>query len=194
MSAPPSPPRHPLDGGQLAVLAHPLRLRLVAALRLHGPATATQLATRLGSNSGKTSYHLRQLERVGLVAEDTARGNARDRWWHAVHSANWWNPADHLEDPDAVAATDWLAGHVTRLHAQWAERFVQSRPEWSRAWIDASTLSDYQLRLSPDRLRDLAEELFGVVERYRDDARGTAEDDEIVTVTIHAFPNPEPLT
>ena len=180
-----------LDAEQLRTLAHPLRMRLLAALRLHGPATATQLAQRLGSNSGKTSYHLRQLAAAGLVAEETERGDARDRWWRASHASTSWNPAEHLDDPDAIAAADWLAGHATREHARWTDRFVQTRAQWSAAWIDASTLSDYQLRLTPRRLRLLTEELGAVVERYRQDTEDA--DAEHVVVTIHAFPNPDPL-
>ena len=56
-----------LDAEAVRVLAHPLRSRLLSALRLHGPATATELADRLDTNTGATSYHLRKLESVGLV-------------------------------------------------------------------------------------------------------------------------------
>ena len=58
------------DSRQLRVLAHPLRSRLLGALRHGGPATATALAARLGTNSGATSYHLRQLAEAGLVEDD----------------------------------------------------------------------------------------------------------------------------
>ena len=51
-----------LDASALRVLAHPLRSRLLSALRRGGPATATELAKTLGTNSGATSYHLRKLE------------------------------------------------------------------------------------------------------------------------------------
>ena len=64
-----------LTPASLRVLAHPLRSRLLGALRRHGPSTATDLATLLGTNSGATSYHLRKLESVGLV-QDTERARA----------------------------------------------------------------------------------------------------------------------
>ena len=66
-----------LDAAALKVLAHPLRSRLLSALRVDGPATATDLATRLETNSGATSYHLRKLESVGLVVRHRrGRGQA----------------------------------------------------------------------------------------------------------------------
>ncbi|WP_242653142.1 winged helix-turn-helix domain-containing protein, partial [Intrasporangium flavum] len=67
---PPMPDNIWLTPESLRVLAHPLRSRLLGALRRGGPATATDLAAALGTNSGATSYHLRKLESVGLV-EDT---------------------------------------------------------------------------------------------------------------------------
>ena len=71
----------------LRALAHPTRLRMLGLLRVDGPATATTLATRLGLNTGQTSYHLRQLAQHGLVVDDAERGNGRDRWWRAAHQS-----------------------------------------------------------------------------------------------------------
>ncbi|WP_197429671.1 ArsR/SmtB family transcription factor, partial [Auraticoccus cholistanensis] len=77
-----SPTGFRLDASSLRVLAHPLRSRLLSALRTGGPATATDLASRLGTNTGATSYHLRKLESVGLVV-DTEEGEGRRRLWRA---------------------------------------------------------------------------------------------------------------
>ncbi|RYE79717.1 MAG: ArsR family transcriptional regulator, partial [Myxococcales bacterium] len=71
-----------LDATAVKVLAHPLRSRLLSALRRDGAATATDLAAALGTNSGATSYHLRKLESVGLV-EDTGDGEGKRRLWRA---------------------------------------------------------------------------------------------------------------
>src|SRR4051794_33088457 len=91
-----------LDAASLKALAHPLRLRLLRALRAHGPATSSGLGRRLGESSGATSYHLRQLARHGFVEEDTARGNGRDRWWRSVHRMTTWEVTDFDDDPAAV--------------------------------------------------------------------------------------------
>ena len=61
----PTPENIWLTPESLRVLAHPLRSRLLAQLRMGGPATATDLAAKLDTNSGATSYHLRKLESVG---------------------------------------------------------------------------------------------------------------------------------
>ncbi|MGO1167099.1 MAG: winged helix-turn-helix domain-containing protein, partial [Janibacter sp.] len=49
------------------LLAHPLRSRILAHLRLHGGATAADLARALSSNTGASSYHARVLAEAGLV-------------------------------------------------------------------------------------------------------------------------------
>jgi DNA-binding transcriptional ArsR family regulator len=190
MSTGPERPIAQLDSARLHTLAHPARARLLGLLRLEGPATATALAKRLGTNSGQTSYHLRQLAEVGLVVEDTERGNRRERWWRAAHESTRWSSVDFRDDPDDRAAEDWLAGYAARLHARWTQDWLDTRGEWSDAWVDASDLSDFHLRLTPERAKAMSDEVHAVIDRYRDHEGEAGA--EPVTVTFHAFPHPEP--
>ncbi|HSK97224.1 MAG TPA: helix-turn-helix domain-containing protein, partial [Euzebyales bacterium] len=159
MTEPAEPSIAQLDSARLRTLAHPARARLLSLLRREGPATATALAQRLGTNSGQTSYHLRQLAEVGMVVEDTGLGTGRDRWWRAAHEHTAWSSVDFRDDPDDRAADDWLTGCAARMHARWTQDWLDSRDDWSPDWIDASDLSDYRLRLAPHQLRALTEEL-----------------------------------
>ena len=90
-----------LDAAALRVLAHPLRSRLLSELRLSGPATATDLAHRLGTNTGATSYHLRRLGDVGLV-EDTGAGVGKRREWAATTRSHSYTHAAAAGDPEAM--------------------------------------------------------------------------------------------
>jgi DNA-binding transcriptional ArsR family regulator len=162
-----------LDSRQIRVLAHPLRSRLLGSLRLGGPATATSLAHELGTNTGATSYHLRQLADVGLVVEEArpgggaARpGSGRQRWWRAVHEASVWNRSQYADDPDADAAAGWLEAYQLERFAERARGWLDASDQPSE-WRDAAGLSDFSVRLDPDRTRDLMDELIAVVERYR---------------------------
>ena len=92
-----------LDAKSVKVLAHPLRSRLVGALRLNGPSTATALAAALGTNSGATSYHLRKLAEVGLVV-DTGEGDAKSRVWAAASQLTQFEASDFDDDDDAATA------------------------------------------------------------------------------------------
>ncbi|MEU5783242.1 ArsR/SmtB family transcription factor [Micromonospora lupini] len=166
----PAPREVRIDKRQVRVLAHPLRMRLVGALRVNGPATATTLAELLGTNTGATSYHLRQLAEVGLVTEDADRGSGRQRWWQATHDVTSWEPSDFDDDPDARAAIEWIQGDQVRLLVEHAERWFATQHEWSPAWRDAFGMGDIFLTIPPDRLEALKTEVWQVLERYHREA------------------------
>ena len=53
---------------RIRAFTHPYRMKLLHALKEIGePATATDLARKLGDGPGKAHYHMRVLERVGIV-------------------------------------------------------------------------------------------------------------------------------
>ncbi|WP_370324477.1 ArsR/SmtB family transcription factor [Euzebya sp.] len=191
----PSPPRDggfshvDLDAVQVKVLAHPIRSRLLTALRRHGPATATALAQRLGSNTGTTSYHLRKLADVGLVADALEHGDGRDRWWRAAQDSHSYRVQRFADDPDAAAAADWLYAHYLRGYARLGEDWLEQRHEWPAAWQAASNLSDAKLHLSAEELEALVAELHDVVLRWRrDHADPGRPGTEQVILQLHAFP------
>ena len=161
------PTRVRLGAHQIRVLAHPLRAHLLGRLRLDGPATATRLADVLGTNTGATSYHLRRLADVGLVAEDDRLARGRERWWRAAHDMSSWWRNDFAGDDDATAAADWLNSFAVRKLAEHAEAWNRAVATESPQWRDAAGLSDYALTLNPDQLRALTQELHDVVERHR---------------------------
>jgi len=176
-----------LDARQLRTLAHPLRMRLLGSLRADGPATATMLARHLDTNTGATSYHLRQLAEVGLVGEDTDRAAGRERWWRAMHEVSSWRPEDFDDDPDASAASEWIEAQALRYLTEQAERWRAERHTFDAAWQQAVNFGDRLLRLGPARLRALNDELNELLERYEREPE-TADDAEQVYLAYAAFP------
>lgn len=171
-----------LDSRGLRVLAHPLRSRLLSALRLHGPATATDLAGRLGTNTGATSYHLRRLEGVGLV-EDTGEGSGRRRVWRPTTRSHSYVPSDVAGDPDAGAALGWLSRHYVEQSAERMRAWFDAQEAWPDAWRDACGLSDDKVLVTAAQADDLAAELAEVVARYREAGAGEASAREVVVAT-----------
>jgi hypothetical protein len=164
---------------------------MLGMLRTDGPATATTLAVRLGLNTGATSYHLRQLERHGFVVDDPERGNGRDRWWRAAHQMT----TTEIAPPDASAedleVLDAYLQSVVVVMAQRLQQSVEELPLLPREWRDATTYSDWVVRLTPRRARrlvDLLVETMNDVEEDEDaeDAGGTAQ----FVVQLAAFPAP----
>ncbi|MEV6344582.1 helix-turn-helix domain-containing protein [Actinoplanes sp. NPDC051851] len=159
-----------LSGRQIRALAHPLRLRLLGELRMHGPATATQLAVGLATNTGATSYHLRQLAEVGLVLDIARPGGGRQRWWRAAHDMSSWRRSYYEGDPDATAAAEWLERHQVSRFAELAQAWRQAIPGEPAEWRDAGEISDYLLTLDVARVGSLLADLEVVIERYRAEA------------------------
>lgn len=150
-------------------LAHPLRPRLLALLRREGPATASDLARRVGLSSGDTSYHLRQLARFGLIEEDDSQQSGRERWWRAAAPATSLDPRklrrrDFREAMRAVQQVR-LSMHAAAIDALLGASDVPGE------WRESLSTSDFELALTPQELGELLDALHKVVaKRSRADA------------------------
>jgi DNA-binding transcriptional ArsR family regulator len=171
----------------LKALSHPVRLRILGMLRLDGPATATSLAERLQLNSGATSYHLRQLAQHGFVEDDTERGNKRERWWRAAHSSTTTRGARGAT-AEQREASDAFGQAVAVVHSENLQRAMEERPLLPEEWRAASTLSEWELRLTPQHAEQLKNAISELVMGWPEDE--PAPGVELFAVTLHAFPYP----
>jgi DNA-binding transcriptional ArsR family regulator len=155
-----------LDATALKTLAHPLRSRLLSALRVGGAATATDLARRLGTNSGATSYHLRRLESVGLVT-DTGDGEGKRRLWRASTDSHQYDPSDFAGDEDAETALSWLQRDYSRHLGEQFERWLDVEHTWPPEWQDAVGMGDSFVIATAEQVSAMTEEVWAVFEKYR---------------------------
>ncbi|MET7451351.1 helix-turn-helix domain-containing protein [Streptomyces sp. NPDC005574] len=190
MNAPQDPQVRSLDARSLRGLAHPLRMRLLDALRFGGPATASQLAEQLGESSGATSYHLRQLASYGFIEDAPERGRGRERWWKAAHQGLRFDDALLTDaNPDVRGAADMYLHEVASTQSRDLSTWLGNRETWPEEWIRTWDMSSATLRLTPELTRELVEKMHALVDTYRD--RATGEDDaDTAQVRIHtrAFP------
>jgi len=72
------------DSEQVGALAHPVRARILEALRT--PDTAASVARAFGRSRQYVSYHLKELERVGLVqlAGERRKGNFLEQLYEST--------------------------------------------------------------------------------------------------------------
>jgi predicted ArsR family transcriptional regulator len=177
-----------LDAQLLRTLAHPRRNRMLGLLRVHGPATATTLADRLGVNTGATSYHLRQLAEAGLVVEDDSRGNARDRWWKAAHQGTRFDKSQLLgEEPELTLG--FLHG-IGQMYAENMFQAIDGLQTLTPEWREATLISDYFFHLDAARTQQMLQEVLAVLAKYRteDLTAPIPEGSKQVTVQIQAYP------
>ncbi|RZB16469.1 ArsR family transcriptional regulator [Streptomyces sp. F001] len=187
---PQDPQVHSLDARSLRGIAHPLRMQLLNALRHGGPATASQLAAKLGESSGATSYHLRQLAAHGFVEDAPELGKGRERWWQTVHMGLRFD--DTLlndRDPEVRGAADLFMHEVANHHTRELATWLGTRGDWSEAWNRSSDMSDWTLNLTPELALELIHKMHDLLESYRAlaPADGTP-DTERVRIHTHVLP------
>ena len=182
-----------LTPASLKALVHPLRIGMLGILRADGPATSSDLARILGTNSGATSYHLRQLEGHGFVVEVPDMGTNRQRFWQAAHDYSILDRSRMKEDADAVVLIDEVMRLGSRLREAEVAEWIDSQDDWGTEWTDASASDDFLLHLSRDELEELVDGIRSLIGQMDTRAGSDAPADaEAVRVHLVAFPISDP--
>jgi DNA-binding transcriptional ArsR family regulator len=180
------------DVSSLKALAHPLRVRLLATLRETGPATATELAQRLSTESGSTSYHLRVLAAHGFVADakvQTPR-HPRERHWAAVDQLSSWSNTAFATTAAGREASGLMRRQQVNILMEDVARFEESLSTLDPAWIEAAGIGDLVVSLTPESVTQLWDRFYAHLQELvsRDAAAPTA---TVVSVVVAAFPHPK---
>jgi DNA-binding transcriptional ArsR family regulator len=153
------------DPKALRALAHPIRLRLVGLLRVHGQLTATQASQLLGESSASCSFHLRQLAKYGLV-EEAGGGQRRERPWRATAMFTDW--PDVAEDPKVAEAADMLSGVIAEQWFEHLMRWIEARPDEPDEWQQAAMFGDIALYVTTGELAELDKRIRDLLDVYLD--------------------------
>src|SRR5205085_143693 len=159
----------------------PIRAQLLAELA--APGSASTLAARVGLSRQKANYHLRTLERHGLVelVEERRRGNCTERVLQATAASYVISPTalsavapDPSREPDQRSAR-WMLAIAGRLVREVGELITRS----AEAGKPVATLaidSEVRFASAADRAAfaaELAGAVNGLVAKYHDEhARG----------------------
>lgn len=93
------------DVAQVKAAMHPLREKMLEAL-IDGPATATEVARRVGVAPNKAAYHMQVLEKAGLVVltETRSIGGVTEKYFARTARRFRYDPkTDAVELNDALA-------------------------------------------------------------------------------------------
>ncbi|GES04349.1 transcriptional regulator [Acrocarpospora corrugata] len=179
---------HVSDPRTLKAVAHPLRVRLLGALRVDGPATATELAQRFGESSGSTSYHLRQLARFGFTEEDPTPRDRRERRWRARHRYTSWSNAELGSTPEGREAAAFMRHRQLEVMTASIDDFHRDHDNWPKPWIEAAGMSDLLGRLTPASVMALYERVTALIEELSEHDEA-ALDAEQVHIYLGAYPH-----
>lgn len=165
------------DPAAAEVSLDPMRARLLAALA--EPASASTLAARTGVARQKVNYHLRALEKHGLVelVEERRKGNCTERVLQATAASYVISPTaladvapDPARSPDQVSAR-WLLALASRLVREVGQLIVGATEARQRL---ATYAIDSEIRFASARDRaafaeELASTVSDLVRRYHDE-------------------------
>jgi hypothetical protein len=151
------------DPKALRAYAHPVRMKLIVALRTRGPLTATQAGRLLGESSGTCSFHLRQLAKYGLV-EEAGGGTGREKPWRATTTSTSWDELP--ETPEAAAAVSLLTETVAQWYFAEVMRWLEIRAGEGEEWQRAAFIGDRFLWVTADELAEVGAQLLAVTDKY----------------------------
>ena len=165
------------DAATAGATLDPIRARLLA--ELVQPGSATSLATRVGQPRQKVNYHLRELERHGLVelVEERRKGNMTERVLQATASSYVISPAalaavapDPARSPDRLSAR-WLLAVAARLVRDVGALITGATKAGKRV---ATYALDGEVRFATARDRaafaeELTHAVTGLVAKYHDE-------------------------
>jgi DNA-binding transcriptional ArsR family regulator len=180
------------DPAAAEVSLDPVRARLLAELA--EPASATMLAGRVGLARQKVNYHLKTLERHGLVelVEERRKGNVHERMVRATAASYVISPAalaavapDPSRAPDQLSAR-WLLAVAARLVRDVGALITGA----TKAGKPVATFAvDGQVRFASaaDRAafaEELATAVTALVSKYHDETAEHGRDHRVI-VAVH---------
>jgi DNA-binding transcriptional ArsR family regulator len=176
------------DPRALRALAHPVRMDLMGLLRRGGPVTATQAGEEIGESAASCSFHLRQLAKYGLV-EEAGGGRGRERPWRATAISTEWAARGPDEETDAAGAL--LSRVVVERYMQNAIGWLERRNSEDPQWVEAATINDALIYMTPEELHELDTNIRALLEPYLkrlEKAEPPAPEARPVNVIALAFP------
>lgn len=188
------------DAAAAEVSLDPVRSRILAELAL--PGSATQLATKIGLPRQKVNYHLKTLEKHGLVelVEERRKGNVTERVMRATAGAYVISPAalaavepDPAKRPDRLSAA-WLLALAAQLVKDVGTLITRSE----RAQQKVATFAvDGTVRFASARDRaafaeELSAAVASLVSRYHDEQSPGGRDHRVVIALHPSITRQEP--
>jgi DNA-binding transcriptional ArsR family regulator len=153
------------DPKALRALTHPVRLRLLQALVLEGPLTATAAAEIIGETATTCSFHFRQLKKYGFVEDDAPPGG-RERPWRLARMDH--TIPGRTGEPDVDLASSALVGLFLEHYIAELREWWRRSPSYPPDWQEAAGFTDMVLFVTPAELTELRAELYQPPARYTD--------------------------
>ena len=158
------------DPRAIRALAHPARLAILEALFPGEELTATECASLTGLSPSATSYHLKALERWGIIEAGQARADGRDRPWKARGRSI--EVSSQVPRETVLAERAVLETFLDRNRALVAE-FLDHQASEPPEWRDAVDLANGDYWLTAGELTEVSRARRSVLQPYENRRRGS---------------------
>lgn len=169
------------DPRTMRALSHPARIAVIDALYGGRVATSTELASLTGLTPSAMSYHLRAMEKLGIVERAEASGDARERPWRAAGEGITFSP---LSTTAQRAAAALLTGRVMEAQRQALEEFYVTEPDLPPEWQGNAYVNFDILHLTAEETREFIEALSELSETFYRRSRDRDDDAETRRVRL----------
>jgi DNA-binding transcriptional ArsR family regulator len=183
------------DPRAIRAIAHPARLLVIEAFYDEGrELTATQAAELAGTTPSAMSYHLRALERYGIVRRAPAARDARERPWTRVGKDLQLRLPGHATSRAVTMATTAVMGTAMDLARDGLLAALdRATSATGRPSDRVASFTHNALRVTPEEARVLLDELRARIEPLREEQRRDApQDASRLSLVIVSFPDPDP--
>ena len=150
----------------IRALAHAARLEVISELySTQSSRTATELAQQTGLTPSAMSYHLRALQKWGIVVPAETAGDARERRWKAAGTDFAINSGGRVASPEFAVIDLELDAFRRRAHAYAAVRNEQ-RQRGESPESSSVVLASNLLYLTPGQRSELTGRVFELLREY----------------------------
>lgn len=151
------------DPRAIRALAHPARLVVIEELFSGRVATATELAEVVGLSPSATSYHLRALERWGILERAATPGDGRERPWKAAGSSL---KVRSESARSTLTAESALVGTIIDGVRRDVDGFLSRGEEEPGEWRDGATFNNGFYLLTAEELQQVVAGMASAVRPY----------------------------
>lgn len=173
------------DPRMIRALSHPARIQVVEELYSGRVATSTELASMTGLTPSAMSYHLRALEKYGIVVRNAPADDARERPWRAAA-----NEISVHSTPTRAqqAATGLLVGRVFDGLQETLATYAKEEKHQPEEWQTKANFDSTVLYLTADETSDLIAAVSKALEPYRKKSKRRRKNTRRVRAAFLAVP------
>jgi DNA-binding transcriptional ArsR family regulator len=161
------------DAQAIKALSHPARLAVIDELYGGRVATATELSEVTGLSPNATGWHLRALQKLGVVERDDTVTDRREHPWRAAGTGITVSPS--LPTRAQQAAASLLSGAVIDALHRDLDAYTAGEAGLPEQWQHKANLDAGAVYLTAEETAQLIEAVVSAVEPFRRRTRPRAD-------------------